>query len=328
MQYVGLHTQQARNNFRSVLLLCLFPCLVILLIFLFSVLLTFFISSGNEYYYIEKPPVLEQSLQTVEHLAPVLLGGIAIWFVIAYFSNTSIIRKATGSRPLERKENKRVYNLVENLCIAQGVQMPKINLIEDDSLNAFASGINNSTFTISLSRGIIDKLDDEELEAVIAHELGHIRNRDVRLLIVSIVFVGIFAMLAQIAMATLRGSMFVRSRDRNGGGIIVIILIALIVAGIGYFFGSLMRFAISRNREYMADAASAEMTRRPQALASALRKISQDPEIEAVTRDDVAQLFIEHPHIKKESYKLFAGISGLFDTHPPIEKRIAFLEQL
>ena len=328
MQYVGLHTQQARNNFRSVLLLCLFPCLVILLTLLFSVLLTFFVSSRTEYNYMESPPILEQSLLTVKHLAPFLLGGIAIWFLIAYFSNTAIIRSATGSRPLERMENKRVYNLVENLCMAQGVQMPKINLIEDDSLNAFASGINNNTYTISLSRGIIDKLDDEELEAVIAHELAHIRNRDVRLLIVSIVFVGIFAMLAQIAITSLRGSVFVRSRDRNGSGVIVIILIALVVAAIGYFFTSLMRFTISRNREYMADAASAEMTRRPQALASALRKISQDPEIEAVTRDDVAQLFIEHPHVKKEGNRLFAGISGLFDTHPPIEKRIAFLDQL
>ncbi|GHS99623.1 protease HtpX [Bacteroidia bacterium] len=262
----------------------------------------------------------------VKQLAPFILTGVAIWFLIAYFANTAIIRKATGAHPLERKENKRVYNLVENLCMSQGMKMPRINVIEDHSLNAFASGINDRTFTVSLSRGIINKLDDEELEAVIAHELSHIRNRDVRLLIVSIVFVGIFAMLTEIAFRILlRAPRQSRSsNNKNGGGIIVIILITLAVAAIGYFFSSLMRFAISRNREYLADAGSAEMTRKPQALASALRKISRDPAIEAVTRDDVAQLFIEHPRKVKSS---FSGISGLFATHPPIEKRIKVLEQ-
>ena len=303
------------------LLLCLFPCLVILLTFLFCLLLTFFLTDYQENIY--SVGIWGQSLLTVRYLAPFILVGVALWFVIAYFANTAIIRSATGARPLERRENKRVYNLVENLCMAQGMPMPQVNLIEDDSLNAFASGINNRTFTVSLARGIINRLDDEELESVIAHELSHIRNRDVRLLIISIVFVGLFAMLAQIAFRVLR---FVpgRSRSKNGGGIIVIILAALIVAGIGYFFSSLMRFAISRNREYMADAGSAEMTRRPQALANALRKIAQDPDIEAVTREDIAQLFIEHP---RKSKQIFAGISNMFATHPPIERRIAILEQ-
>ena len=320
MQYVGLHTQRARNNFRSIVLLLLFPCLVILLTFLFSLLLVFFTA---EHY--ENMSVLEQSLMISRGLTPFVLGGVAVWFLIAYFANTAIIQSATGARSLARKENKLVYNLVENLCMAKGMTMPQINLIEDDSLNAFASGINNRTYTVSLSRGIINKLDDEELEAVIAHELTHIRNRDVRLLIVSIVFVGIFAMLTQIAFRMLLHSP-VRSSGNNkkGNGTIVVVLIALAVAVIGYFFSSLMRFAISRNREYMADAAAAEMTRRPHALASALRKISRDPAIEAVTRDDVAQLFIEHP---KKKNSLFSGISGLFATHPPIEKRIAILEQ-
>jgi len=268
----------------------------------------------------------EMSLNTVQSLAPGILIGVAVWFLIAWFANTSIIRSATGARPLERSENKRVYNLVENLCMSQGMAMPKVNVIEDDSLNAFASGINKRTYTVSLSRGIIDKLNDDELQGVIAHELSHIRNRDVRLLIVSIVFVGIFAMLTHIALRVLfttrvRSS----SNDRNGnGGVIVVILITLAVAAIGYFFSSLMRFAISRKREYMADAAAAEMTHNPQALANALRKISQDPDIEAVTRDDVAQLFIEHPRQKEP---ISAGIASLFDTHPPIAKRIAMLEQ-
>ena len=319
MRYVGLHTQQVRNNFRSILLLCLFPCLALLLTFLFAYLLVYFTA---EYY--EGMNVFEQSLVIAKGLAPFVLGGISIWFLIAYFANTAIIRSATGARSLERKENKRVYNLVENLCMTKGMSMPKINLIEDNSLNAFASGVNKRTYTVSLSRGIINKLDDEELEAVIAHELTHIRNRDVRLLIVSIVFVGIFAILAQMALRSLRYAPMRSSNNKKGNGAIVIILITLVVAAVGYFFASLMRFAISRNREYMADAGAAEMTRRPHALAGALRKIARDPAIEAVKRDDVAQLFIEHPR-KKE--KFFSGLSGLFATHPPIEKRIAILEQ-
>ena len=323
MQYIGLTTQKVRNNFRSVLLLCLFPCLVILLTFLFSFLLVFVLAEEGV-----ELNIREETVLYVKNLAPYLLGGVAVWFVIAYFANTAIIRSATGARPLERKENKRVYNLVENLCISKGMSMPKINLIEDDSLNAYACGIDKRTYTVALSRGIINKLNDDELEAVIAHELSHIRNNDVRLLIVSIVFVGIFAMLSQIAFNILRyAPSRSRSSNKGGGGIIVIILIALAVAAIGYFFSSLMRFAISRNREYMADAGSAEMTRRPYALASALRKISHDPDIEAVKRSDVAQLFIEHPHTQEKNSNLFSGISGLFATHPPIEKRIAILEQ-
>ena len=319
MAYVGLHTQQVRNNFRSLLLLCLFPCLVVLLTLLLSVLIVFFASEKQM-----NMDVWEQSQQIFMQLAPMILFGVAVWFLIAYFANTAIIRSATGARPLERKENKRVYNLVENLCMTRGMAMPKVNVIEDGSLNAYASGINKQTYTVTLSRGIIDKLDDEELEAVIAHELAHIRNRDVRLLIVSIVFVGIFAMLTQIAFRMLFFSR--RGNSKDNKGTFVIVLIALAVAIVGYFFATLMRFAISRKREYMADAAAAEMTRRPKALASALRKISQDPNIEAVKRSDVAQLFIEHPQ-KKEKDKFSTGLAGLFATHPPIKKRIAILEQ-
>lgn len=249
---------------------------------------------------------------------PWVVGGCLVWFLIAYFANTTIIQLSTGSHTLKRKDNKRVYNLVENLCIANNMSMPKINIIDDDSLNAFASGINKRTFTVTLSRGIINKLDDHELEGVIAHELTHIRNRDVKLLIVSIVFVGIFSFLTQMLLRTLLyGNHRSSSKDKGGG--VVVIVIALVLAVIGYLITILMRFAISRKREYMADAGSAEMTKNPLALASALRKISTDSRIEAVTQKDVAQLFIDNP--------LQKGIAGLFSTHPPIEKRIKLLEQ-
>lgn len=321
MQYVGIQTQQSRNNFRSLLLLFLFPCLVVGLTYLFCYLLNLLAYQSDG---LSTAQILNYSTRMFINLVPYVVGGVLIWFLIAYFANTSIINSATGSEPLSRKDNKRVYNLVENLCMSQGMKMPKVNIIHDNSLNAFASGINERTYTVTLSQGIIDKLDDQELEAVIAHELSHIRNNDVRLLIISIVFVGIFAMLAQVAMRSIYYSSMTRSRNNKNNAALLILLV-MVVAAIGYFFSMLMRFAISRKREYLADAGSAEMTKNPLALASALRKISADPDIEAVQREDVAQLFIEHPG--KQAKSKLSGLSGLFATHPPIEKRIQVLEQ-
>ena len=269
MEYVGIQTQQSRNNFRSLFLLCLFPCLVVGLTYLFCFLLHYLSMADDR---TTMPLVVAYTNRMFIQIVPYVIGGVLLWFLIAYFANTRIIDSATGAIPLERKDNKRVYNLVENLCMSQGMTMPKVHVIDDESLNAYASGINERTYTVTLTKGIIEKLDDEELKAVIAHELSHIRNHDVRLLIISIVFVGIFAMIAQICMRWVYyASWTPRRRDEKGNGAIVLMLIALLVAAIGYFFALLMRFAISRKREYLADAGSAEMTRNPLALASALR---------------------------------------------------------
>jgi heat shock protein HtpX len=267
----------------------------------------------------DEPINIKEVNDTFLVISPFIIIGVAVWFTIAYFSHTAMINAATNSKLLARRDNKRVYNLVENLAIASGMTTPKICIIEDDSLNAFASGINSKTFSVSLSRGIIDKLNDEELEAVIAHELTHIRNRDVRLLIISIIFVGIFAFVSESIFRSLRFGRVGRSKKAGAG-----ILIAFLLAVVGYLLSSVFRFALSRKREYLADAGSAELTRRPLALASALKKISIDPTIEAVKRKDVAQLFIENPQLKeKQSFSL----TSLFSTHPPIEKRIELLEQ-
>ena len=311
MSYTGLQSQIWRNNTRSVLLLFMFPLVFFLLTWLFF----FFTSFQRENYSVEI--VNRNFLFTF----PWITIGVIIWFIIAWFSHSAMIRKATDSRPLQRNENKRVYNLVENLCISAGMTMPAINIIEDDSLNAFASGIDSKSYTVSLSRGIIDKLNDEELEGVIGHELTHIRNRDVRLLIISIVFVGIFAFVSETLFRSMRFGSLGRGKKSGGSGLII----AMVLALVGYLLASLFRFAISRKREYMADAGSAELTKRPLALASALRKISADPTIEAVKRMDVAQLFIENPGVKDDKKSFSFGF--LFATHPPINKRIEALEQ-
>ncbi len=309
MQYVGLDKQIRKNNFNSLLLLIAFPALLLGMLYA----LVFFLQSEHK----EDPDTL--FLQTM----PFVLAGVGIWFLIAWAGHAAFIRMATGSKALERIENKRVYNLLENLCISQGMAMPKLYIIEDDSLNAFASGISARSYSISLSRGIINKLDDDELEGVIAHELTHIKNKDVRLLVVSIIFVGIFAFLAEVAFRSLRhvGSGR-KSKDSKGSG--AIILIAIVITAVAYFISILLRFGISRKREYLADAGSAEMTKKPYALANALRKISGDPLIEAVESRDVAQLFIDNP---KPSVHKSASWDNMFATHPPIEKRIELLEQ-
>jgi len=313
MAYVGIQTQKRVNNLRSTILLMLFPVLVL---FLAYIVYWFAYASALGSDFLCKNALIYFSV----NIAPYVIAFVGIWFLIAYWTNTSMINSAVNSKPLERKDNMRIYNLVENLCMQTGMKMPKVNIIYDDSLNAFASGINEKTYTVTLTSGIINKLNDEELKGVIAHELMHIRNRDVRVLIVSIVFVGIFAMISQMAFRMMFYSNLGRNRGSNNKGQALIYLIVIVVAIVGYFCSILMKFAISRKREYMADAGAAEMTKNPLALASALRKISGNPNVH-VGREDIAQLFIEHPLKEKKSF-----MDGLFATHPPIKKRIEVLE--
>jgi heat shock protein HtpX len=316
MKYIGLDKQISRNNRNSFFLLIAFPALLLAMVFAATYFIVQNHNSNAESYETVYDPT-----QTFMGVAPLVLAGVGIWFLVAWLGHSAFIRFATGSKPLDRKENKRVYNLVENLCIQKGMQMPHIYIIEDDSLNAFASGIDKKSFSISVSRGLLNKLDDEELEGVLAHELTHIINRDVRVLIISIIFVGIFAFLAEMAFRSIR---FSGRSNKDGKGSGAIVLIAIVVTALAYFISILLRFGISRSREYLADAGAAEITKKPYALANALKKINNDPYIEAVENRDVAQLFIDNPQV---SLRKSGSWDNLFATHPPIEKRIELLEQ-
>ena len=335
MKYVGMQTQIRSNNRKSILLLIMFPIILLVLTWIFLAIINYL---GNEHYDGSGEMTHQLDIETVNYYflqaLPWIIGGVGIWFFIAYKFNASMVRQATGARPLERRENMRVYNIVENLCIAGGMNMPKVYVVDDPQLNAFASGIDEDSFAVTLTTGIIDTLNDEELAGVVGHELTHIRNRDTRLLITSIIFVGIISTVMSLIVRTMYYTFLYGGNNRsrsssneknNGLGIIVVLGIALVCAAIAYFFILLTRFAISRKREYMADAGGAELCGNPLALASALRKISVAPGLTEVKREDIAQLFIIHPQ------GLTSGLSGFFSsafsTHPDTAKRIEILEQ-
>lgn len=333
MKYVGMRTQIARNNLYSILLLLAFPGIILGMVWVFLALLNYFGGGvvdqyGNVVHTLDTEVVNYYFLTTI----PWVIGGVGLWFLIAYFANASMVKAAVGARSLERRENPRVYNIVENLCMTCGMDLPQINVVDDPQLNAFASGINKSSYAVTVTTGLLAVLNDEELAGVIGHELTHIRNKDTQLLITSIVFVGIISAIMSIVVRMMFNTMMFggagrrSDNEKNGGlSIVVIMLIGVVCSAIAYFFTIVTRFAISRRREYMADAGGAELCGNPLALASALRKISNNPGLDNVNREDVAQLFIMHPDEMESGIMGF--MNSLFSTHPDPEKRIQLLEQ-
>lgn len=333
MRYVGMQTQIRRNNTLSVLLLLMFPTIILGMVWVFLAALNYF---GNGYPNEYGEMVYQLDISTVNYYfvtaIPWVVAGVLIWFIIAYLGNVAMVRQATGARPVTRKENPRLYNIVENLCMTCNMDMPKINVVDDPQLNAFASGINAKSYTVTVTTGLMELLDDDELAGVLGHELTHIRNHDTKLLITSIIFVGIISTIMSVVVRMMYETLWYggsrrRNNSKEGGGLslLVILLIGVVCCAVAYIFTLLTRFAISRKREYMADAGGAELCGNPLALASALRKISHNPGLDNVKRADVAQLFIIQPDEMKQG--LMSFMDSLFSTHPDTEKRIAILEQ-
>jgi heat shock protein HtpX len=313
----GLQTHIWNNNGKSVLLMLGFPVLLLLLTYALFLLFAGFagMSVGPDPtagYFIWAGQALAQAW-------PFALAGAAIWFVIAYFFYQNMIDAATGANRVERKEEPKLYNLLENLCISRGITMPALRIMETDGLNAFATGLHKGNYSVTVTRGLMNTLSDEELEAVLAHELTHIRNADVRLLIIAVIFVGIFSFIGEIGFRSLRfggsGGSSRRSSGRDsGGGAFIAIIVALVIIAIAYGLAIVIRFALSRRREYLADAGAVELTKNPDAMISALQKISGNAAVNAPS--EVREMFIENPH---------SDFAGMFATHPPIEKRIEAL---
>ena len=247
---------------------------------------------------------------------------IAVLFAVgmsfgSYWWSDKIVLSMSNAKAVTRENARELYNIVENLCITAGLPVPKIYIIQDSAPNAFATGRDPEHAVICVTTGILDKLEKVELEGVLAHELSHVGNRDILLSTVVVVLVGFIALLADwFRWSTIFGGGRRRSGDGEGGAIMMII--ALVLSILAPIAGVLMQLAISRKREFLADADGALLTRYPEGLARALEKISADPQPLGEANRATAHLFIVNP---------FKGnkVSNLFSTHPPIEERIAAL---
>ena len=316
----GLQTHIWNNNWKTVLLMAGFP--VLLLLLTYALFLAFAGFSGMA---VGPDPVMGYFIWAADALAqawPFAIAGALVWFAIAYFFYQGIIDAATGAKKVERIAEPKLYNLLENLCISRGIPTPALRIMETDALNAFATGLHRGQYSITVTRGLMNTLNDEELEAVLAHELTHIRNADVRLLIIAVIFVGIFSFVGEMAFRSLRfggvsgGSRRSSSGGRDsGGGAAIAIIVALVIIGIAYALAIVIRFALSRRREYLADAGAVELTKNPDAMITALQKISGNSVV-ANAPSEVREMFIENPH---------SDFASIFATHPPIEKRIEAL---
>lgn len=315
----GLQTHIWNNNGKTVLLMLGFP--VLLLLLTYALFLLFAGLSGASMGKDATMGMFVWAADAMTQAWPFAIAGAILWFGIAYAFYQSIIDAATGAHKVERREEPKLYNLLENLCISRGITMPALRIMETDGMNAFATGLHEGQYSITVTRGLMNALNDEEVEAVLAHELTHIRNRDVRLLVIAVVFVGIFSFVGEMAFRGLRfgawsggGSRRSSSREGGGGGAIIAIVVALAIIAIAYALAIVIRFALSRRREYLADAGSVELTKNPDAMISALQKISGNAAVHAPS--EVREMFIENPH---------SDFASLFATHPPIEKRIEAL---
>jgi heat shock protein HtpX len=250
--------------------------------------------------------------------APWATIGTALWVAIAYYFHQNMIDALTGGREVTRAEEPRLYNILENLCISRGITMPKLKVMESDALNAFATGMSDKQYSITVTTGLIKRLNDAEIEGVLGHELTHIRNGDVRMMVIAVIIAGVVSFFAELVFRlwfyngfSFRG----RSDDRRGGGAAFAILIAVAVIAVAYFLSFVIRLALSRSREYLADAGSVELTKNPDAMISALRKIEGRGELPGAT-SAVMEMCLDNPR---------QGFGELFDTHPSVDSRVAAL---
>jgi heat shock protein HtpX len=254
-------------------------------------------------------------------MVPAALGLSGVSATASYFAGDKLVLAQSHARELAPGEEPQLRNIVETLSIGLGIDPPRIHLIEDSAPNAFATGRDPKHASIAVTRGLIDKLDRTETEGVIAHELSHVVNRDIRVMLLVTVLVGTVALLSDWMLRSFAWGGGRRGRDRGGGGLILIIALALAI--LTPFIATLIRLAVSRQREYLADASGALLTRYPPGLASALRKIAADKEALEVANKATASLYFANP--LKDAPR---AMDGLFDTHPPMAERIRRLEAM
>jgi len=257
--------------------------------------------------------------------APVLIIPFLIIALVSYYSSSRVALAISQAREASKDDEPELFRTVENLCIGAGLPMPKVYVIEDGSPNAFATGRDPEHAAIAVTRGLLKKLDKLELEGVIAHELSHVGNYDIRVMTIVVVLVGLSALMADFALRLTFYGAGRRSsnRGRGGGAVVIIYAIALIAIILTPIAAQLIRFAVSRQREFLADASGALLCRNPDALARALEKISADPDPLEVANKATAHLYINNPLREHKSL-----LNGMFATHPPIEERVRLLRAM
>ncbi len=307
---LNLYDEIANNKRKTVLIVLLFPLVLAGLVFATFCIINFVASK-------QPPEQVWNNISNYSLLVTAITIGVAlIWTLISWYTGDQIILNSADAHEISRSTHHEIFVLVENLTIATGLPLPRIYIIDDNSLNAFATGRDPEHASLALTRGIIKKLNRAELEGVIGHELGHIANRDIRLTMLVATSIGAISLMGQILIRT-------GGRGKNNkGNFLPLIGLALIIYG--SIFAPLIMYALSRRREYQADATSAYMTRDPASLASALEKISQDSRVEVLDgKDSIAAACIAFPGDEKK-----VSLSSLFATHPPIKDRIAKLRAM
>src|SRR5262244_1819130 len=313
MAAYGLYSHIESNKRRSIVLLVGLFGLVYLLVYAGA------LAGEAMSYNASLQYLLRKAWQDLIAAAPIATIGTVAWIVIAYYFHQSMIDALTGGREVSRTEEPRLYNLLENLCISRGITMPKLKIADSDALNAFATGLNEKQYAITVTTGLIARLDDPEVEAVLGHELTHIRNGDVRMLVIAVIIAGVISFFAELVFRLLfqggfnwRGSRSSEGGERGKGGAAAAIMIAIALLAIAWLLSIVIRFALSRQREYLADAGSVELTKNPDAMISALRKIEGRGELEGAT-SAVMEMCVDNPR---------EGIEDLFATHPPVDARV------
>jgi len=245
--------------------------------------------------------------------------------VFSYYGGDKMILLMTGSKPVAKEQYPYLYNTVEGLALAAGVPSPQAYVIDDSALNAFATGRDPKHASITVTSGLLKVMDRQELEGVVAHEMSHIKNYDIRFMMLTTVLVGLVTLLSDFILRSMWYSRGSRDRGRGGGQAqAILLLVGLLFAVLAPVIGQLMRLAISRQREYLADANAVVLTRYPPGLAGALEKIKNDPDpLVDNANKATAHLFISSPFRKTKSF-----LSSFFSTHPPVEERIKRIMEL
>ena len=332
MAAYGLYTHIASNKFRSMMMLAGLFLLIYVLVYAGALLAEVFLHGDRsvEFY-------LRAAAQDLIAAFPWATIAAALWIVIAYFFHQNMIDAVTGAESVTRKEEPQLYNLLENLCISRGIPMPKLKIMDSPALNAFASGLNQRQYSITVTTGLLKALNDRELEAVLGHELTHIRNGDVQLMVVAVIIAGVVGFFGELffrmftnlqwnssgssgwssSSSSSDSSSSSNSKSSGGGGAVIVVIVAIALIVLAWLLSQVVKLALSRSREYLADAGSVELTKDPDAMIMALRKIEGRGELPGDT-SAVMELCVDNPR---------EGFADLFATHPSVQSRVDKLVQ-